>query len=261
MDSDIIKVPASYPTATVYIDESGSRASGSRFFVMGGVKTRSPGRLGRRLKEVRDRTGFSKEFKFSEITSSSLVPYYEAIKVLEDSDVHIIASVVNRDQHDPFRGASDHEVHVEVASRLLIGAINKRELIGAVLDLISTPPDVAIDELVRKQVNRHFRNASVVTAICADSRSMDTLQMADLVASAIAHERRRAFGESGKTNAHPSSPKAKVAARLLTAFGLASSEDQRTDRANIATIANTSGPRTGRATGTRPELVPVERSA
>ncbi|MEP6479276.1 MAG: DUF3800 domain-containing protein [Rhodoglobus sp.] len=234
--SEPIRVPSGYPTATVFIDESGSRASGSRFFVMGAITTRTPGLLARSLHAVRDKTGFNHEFKFSEITSGSLAAYYAAVDAIADSEAHIIASVVNRDQYDPFPGTGAVEAHANVAAQLLVGCINRRELVSVVLDLVSTPEGVSLDELVKDQVNRRFRNTSVVSAICADSKAMDLLQMADLVAGAIAFERRREAGENRKVGSNPNSPKAKVATRLLAGLQITSAVDQRTDRINIATL-------------------------
>ncbi len=203
---------------------------------MGAVKTRSPGLLARSIHAVRDKTGFSSEFKFSEITSGSLAAYYAAIDALAESEAHIVASVVNKDLYDPFPKAQAYDAHAGVASQLLAGAINRRELVTVVLDIISTPEGISLDELVKNQVNRRFRNTSVVSAICADSRSMDVLQMADLVAGAIASERRKDAGENRKPGSNPNSPKSKVAARLLANFQLSGSMDQRNDRVNIATL-------------------------
>lgn len=237
---DALRVPPGYPTATVFIDESGSRASSSRYFVMAALKTRRPGELARELRAVRDKTNFTHEFKFSEITSGALPAYYAAADAIGSSDAHVAATVANRDQHDPFPKTELYQAHADVATQLLVGCINRRELVSVILDLISTPEGVAVDEIVRRQVNKRLRNTSVVTALCADSRSMDLLQMADMIASAIAFERRRAAGESGRVGSHPNSPKAKVAARLMVNLGMATVEDQRSDRINIATLK---GPR------------------
>lgn len=231
-----VAVPVGYPTATFYLDESGSRSSGSRFFVMGAIKTRTPGLLAREVQAVRDKTGFSHEFRFSDITSGALAAYYAVVDALAESEAHVIASVVNRDVYDPFPGVEAYEAHSSVAAQLLVGNINRRELASVVLDIISTPAGVAVDELVKTKVNRRLKATGIVSAVCADSRSMDLLQLADLVAGAIAHERRRQAGESGKVQSHPNSPKAKVARRLFTALGISHCNDQRDDRVNIATL-------------------------
>lgn len=230
-----LRAPA-LSTATIFIDESGSRASASKFFVMGAIKTRTPGLLARRLQQVRDQTGFGGEFKFAATTRGALSAYYSAIDVLGESDAHIVASVVDRTVFDPFPGATDWQVHADVAAKLLCAAINRNEHVGVVMDIISTPPEVAVEDEVKRQTNRRLRSTSVVSAISADSKSTDLLQMADMVAGAVAHERRRALGESGKTDAHPNSLKAKVAARMLAAFDMTGASDQRNDRANLATL-------------------------
>jgi hypothetical protein len=229
-------VPAQYPTSTIFVDESGSRASGSRFFVMGAVKTREPSRLGREMKAVRDRTGFGHEFKFSEINQGNITAYYEALDVLAASDARIIASVVNKDVHDPFPGVKAWDAHASVAAQLLVGAINRRELVTVVLDELSTPEDIYLGDMIRRKVNARFKCTSVISAITADSKSMDTLQLADLVAGAIAFERRRQAGENRKVGSNPNSPKSRVALRLLSNFGLTNIDDSRSDRVNIATV-------------------------
>lgn len=234
--SDAVSVPSGYPTSTIFIDESGSRASGSRFFVMGAIKVRSPGRLARAMRAVRDKTRFSSEFKFSEITSGSLPEYYAAVDALAESDAHIVASVVNRDRFDPFPGVEVWEAHAHVAAKLLCGVINRRELVSVILDDLSTPETFSLDEEVRRRVNARFKNTSIVSALCADSKSMDLLQLADLTAGAIAFERRRNAGESRRPGSNPNSPKSKVAARLMAAFALDSLEDVRVGRVNIATL-------------------------
>ncbi len=143
---------------------------------------------------------------------------------------------MNRDSFDPFPKVKPYEAHALVAAQLLVGAINRRELVSVVLDIISTPEGVSFDELVKARVNHRFKSTSVVSAMCADSKSMDVLQMADLVAGAIASERRKAAGENRKVGSNPNSPKSKVAARLLANFELLGCDDQRNDRANIATL-------------------------
>lgn len=97
--------------------------------------------------------------------------------------------------------------------------------------------------------NQRLRATSVVSAVCLDSRTSDLLQVADLVAGAIAHERRRAA--TGDTS--PRSYKGKVAQRLATAFDRPGLADGRDARVNIATYR-------GRG-ATRPPLKAVKRSA
>ena len=231
-----VRVPLRYPTAMIYVDESGSKASASRFFVIAALKIREAGRFGRAVRDVRDRTGFESEFKFERITRGSLVPYYELIDEVARSDAHIVACVVNRDLHDPFKGQPIWKVHASVTSQLLVGCINRRELVGVLMDGISTPRDYALDDVVRGMVNRRLKATSVVTAACLDSKASDGLQVADLLASAIAFERRRQAGHHGSPTSVTASAKAKVAARLMAAFDRSDFADCREGRVNIATF-------------------------
>ncbi len=237
-----VDVPLGYPTATLFLDESGSKASASQFFVTAAVKLRAPGMFQRTIRELRDRTGFEGEFKFAEITRGTLPAYYELIDKLEESDALLAACVVDgQSSCNPFAGGRPAWLaHAEVAVQLLVGVINRRELVTVMLDGISTPRGCSLEDHVKDQVNRRLRNTSVIGAVCLDSRSSDVLQVADMLAGAIAFERRR-----GATGDHAMSNKAKVATRLQAAFGLRGLHDQRSARTNIATYR-------GRAAAPRP---------
>lgn len=249
--TDTVSVPLRYPTAAIFIDESGSKSTaGGQFFVVAAVKTRHPGLLARAIREVRDRTGYDSELKFSSITRGSLVVYYELIAALEASDASLAACVVQGDVYNPFRQCREvWKVHAEVTSQLLVGCINRKELVGVHLDGISTPVGCSLEDEVRRMTNRRLRATVVVSSICLDSKSNDLLQVADLVAGAIFHERRRAA--TGETA--PRSNKGKVALRLATAFDRPGLLDGRDARVNIATYR-------GRGLA-RPPLKVVNRSA
>lgn len=186
------------------------------------------------IRDVRDRTGFgNSEFKFSEINRGSFSAYCELIDRLAESEAHLAACVVDAQQYNPFSpGEAAWQVHARVAAQLLAGCINRRELVTVLMDGISTPVGCSLEDDVRRRVNRKFGGTSIVGAVCLDSRSNDGLQVADLVASAIAFERRLAKGAGGKS----SSPKARVAGRLRAAMSLDHFGDQRTPRVNILTL-------------------------
>lgn len=192
---DVVSVPPSYPTASVFIDESGSRSTASTFFVLAAVKVREPGPLTREIHAVRDKTGYTSELKFSEITRSTVPVYGEIIKALHESDATLAATIVRGDVHNPFHQRTEvWRVHAEITSQLLVGCINRRELVGVLLDGISTPVGCSLEDTVRKPTNRRLRRTSVVSAVCLDSRTSDLPQVGDLVAGAILHERRLTMG-------------------------------------------------------------------
>lgn len=231
--NEAVSVPLRYPTAAIFVDESGSKSTaGGQFFVVAAVKVRYPGRLARSIREVRDRTGYGSELKFSGITRGSLTVYYGLIAALEASDATLAACVVQGDVYNPFRPRrAVWRVHAEVTSQLLVGCINRRELVGVHLDAITTPPGCSLEDEVRNMTNRRLRATSVVSSVCLDSKTTDLLQVADLVAGAIFHERRRAA--TGETS--PRSNKDNVALRLGTTFDRPGLVDGRNARVNIAT--------------------------
>lgn len=54
---EVFSAPLAVPTAAIAIDEAGSKATASTYFVVAAVNLREPGLLAREVKVVRDRTG------------------------------------------------------------------------------------------------------------------------------------------------------------------------------------------------------------
>ncbi len=240
MTSDPLNKPLSsvarnHPSSVIYVDESGSKGSGGQFFVLGAIKTRKPGSLAREIEAVRDHHRFRDEFKFSEINQRSVGLYRDIIDVMAASDVHLKAFVIDKRTRDPFEGVPLWSAQAKVVSQLIVGSLNKYEIATVLLDSVSTPKGVAVDDMVRDMVNERFDCTSVVSALSLDSRSTPGLQLADLVASAVAFDRktRGAMGKSQTPAA--ASPKAQVVRLLTTAFGLPDLGDVRKGRASILT--------------------------
>lgn len=200
--------------------------------------------------DIRDRHDYREEFKFSRVSRAKLPVFCELIDAIEQSDAHVAACVVDRTSgNDPFAQESmEWLAHARIAAMLLVGIINKRELACALLDEIRTPRGHAFDDTVRDMVNQRMRGTSLISASCVDSRCHDGVQLADLVAGAVAHQRGQ-----GNGTASPVSHKGKVAARLAAAFGVDSfALDVRNERVNIATLGGKSP-----AQRRRPEAVPA----
>lgn len=220
------EVPRRYPVSTVYLDDSGVKSAGGRLFVVGGIKVRKHGQLLRAIRHVRDANNFREEFRFSELNLNSLPAFFELIDVMGNSGSHIVATVSSRPS-----GSSGWEFYRDVTVMLLQGTTQRSELVTVLMDEVSTPRDVAFEDVVRTRVNQRLRSHRIVSAACLNSKTSDGLQCADLVASAIAFERRMATVHTGD----PTSPKARVARRLMEAFGLSTLDDVRAGRASIRT--------------------------
>ena len=230
-DHEPVDVPLDYPCTTLFLDESGVKARDR--FTIGGIKVRRVGELTRAVRHVRDKHGFHGEFKFSTLNDGSVLFANALIDVLQESDAQLVSCVVDPKVRDPF-AVVEHRwlAHAEVAAQLIVGSTNRRELICALMDTIATPKDCSLEDRVRSRVNRKFGSTSVISAVSLDSRTNDLLQLADLVASSVSFERRRAHLGIGS----PNSAKGLVAARLGAAFGNAGLIDARGPRYNVATF-------------------------
>lgn len=250
-NADAVRVPHGYPTSSIFIDESGSRATANTFFVVAALKVREPGKLAREIQSVRQRMGFDREFKFAEINRGS-IPFYNAlIDIVHNSDATVAATVVCGADYNPFAGRHDiWRVHAEITSQLLVGCINRRELVGVHLDAMSTPVGESLEDTVRTMTNSRLRNQSVISAVALDSRSNDLLQVADLIAASINHERRLTIAPTKTV-----SNKGRVAQRLAMAFGRPALANGRDRRLNIQSL------RSGKVPATELRVVGRQRRA
>lgn len=213
------------PVASFWIDESGSKATASKCFVVAGLKTRHPDDLQREVHAVRQQTGFENELKFGRVTRHSYEAMIKVIDVLEQSDARIVATVVDS-AFNPFHGCEVWQGHAHVISQLIVGNINKNEVATAFLDGITTPAGKSLGTAVRRSVNSRLSGSPLVSAVSLNSKTNDLLQVADLIAGAIRYRRLPAQATSN-------AEKHQIAARLAAAFRMDSFDDQRSDRVNI----------------------------
>lgn len=228
-------MPVHTPSAVYFLDESGSKGSGGTFFVMAGLKTNDPDALTRGVEAIRHRSNVRSELKFAGLTKKSVSTFKRLADLIHDSGSMIGALVVDKRLFDPFADKPLWEGHAWTTAALVKGMTNRRELATLLLDGISTPKDVAYGSHVRTIVNKRFNNMRVVSAVSLDSRTCDGLQLADLVASAIAFERKTVEAQGRDRYQDLGSPKAQIARYLCRAFDLQTFSDLKTDRVRIMT--------------------------
>lgn len=203
--------------------------------MVGGIKTRKPGHLAREVLAVRDHHRFRGEFKFSELTRRTVAFYRDVIDVIQGSDAHIKAFVIDKTIRDPFSGVPQWDAQASMAAQLLAGSINRDELAVAMMDNVSTPVGVSLEEIVRDKVHDKLDGLGLVSCVALDSKCTDGLQIADLVVGAVAYDRKSHEHGAGDPGVNPSTPKAQVHRMLCAAFGLPDLSDVREGRASILT--------------------------
>lgn len=227
------QLPRNIEVSSIYIDESGSRNSRGGFFVIGFVKVRDPAFLSRKVRAVRQRHGFYREIHFAQISKRNLEFYFDLVETLAAENVRVGGSVY--DSHGSFNsGMETWQQQAEMATRLVVGNVNRGELVNVFLDLVQTPAGQTVAQLVKTETNRRLKTRGVLEAYDVDSRATGLVQLADVVASSINFERRKTSLDGGGT------PKARVAARLRRALELDSFDDVQRGKVNILTFQNKS---------------------
>lgn len=225
------RVLAGTQTASFWIDDSGSVSGKGTHFVMAGIKTRHPDDVQRALRVVVDKHQMHRqELKFSKIDAASYPLFRDLIDALEETDVHLAATVVELRTGSPLRGLKTWDLHATVAGRLVMGNLNRNEIAAVQIDSITTPPGVAVGTQLKRFVNGSLRATAVVSAVSLDSKSNLLLQVADTVAGAV-HSQRVVGARSAEPN-----EKQRVASRLAAAFGLRDFADTRSERVSIRTL-------------------------
>ena len=228
-------LPPDINISSIFIDESGSRNSKGGFFVIGFVKVRKQALLAREIRQVRQKHHYHNEIKFSSIKTRDLPFYNDLAELIAQSDVRLGGSVYNSTSGFTSRKETWKQ-QADMARRLVVANINRKgELVNVFLDLVQTPRGQSVAEIVKHDANRVLGGRCVIEAYDMDSRSTDLLQIADLVASSIAYERKNANKPDVKPGKRVSA-KARFSARLRRALELDSFDDTHHGKINILTM-------------------------
>jgi len=233
--TDPIRVPLDCRSAVYFVDESGSKGSGGNFFVVAALKTNDPDALTRGMESIRARRNIRGELKFRNLTRGSVPFFRELVELAHWSGSNLGAFVIDKATFDPFDGKDVWEAHAWVTAGLVKGMTSRTELATLLLDGISTPSGVAYGSHIRDSVNRRFGATRVVSAVSLDSRTCDGLQLADLVASAIAFQRKTVAGYGQDAARSLNTPKAEIARYLARMFDLDDFSDVQAERVKIRT--------------------------
>ena len=200
--------------------------------MVGFVKVRNVASLERSIRHIRQRHGYYGEIHFADIRKTNVDFYIAVVEELAAADVRVGGSV-----YDSSSSFSKHSEtwrqQATMASKLIAGNVNHGELVNVFLDLVQTPAGESAAREVKKEVNRRLRSRCVVDVYDVDSKAMDLVQLADLVASSIGYVRR---SDMKPQEARRNTPKARVAARLRRALELDSFADVQQGKVNIMTM-------------------------
>lgn len=226
-------LPNHVQAASFWIDDSGSRGQAHRGYVLGGLKTRRSDVLQRRLQSVREKHGQDGEMKFNNINARNLGRYRAMVDVLRDSDVHILASVLDTQSWNPFKGQAHWIGQALMVADLVTSCLNRNEVASVYMDGITTPAEIALGHIVKRHANGRLGGHRVTSAVSLDSKSNDVLQAADLIAGAIRYLRY----ETPRDGA----PKLEIALYICSAFGVANLGDRKANRVRIHTVSAAPG--------------------
>lgn len=228
---------ANYHTATFFIDESGSKSSQGKFFVVGLAKTYLPGKLSWELRHVKERYAVKGELKFSKVKSDTLPAYKAFIDAAYASNTLLAAFVLDSREGDQFGNRATWEAQADLSAQLIHKNLRNDELGVVVSDIVTTPHGVSLAEGIKRRVNKRRDGLAIVSAIDMDSQAANELQVADLIAGAVNYERKALAGLT-KAVLDSDSPKSRLVSYIHEVYGTDSFNDCRNYLLNVRTAKN-----------------------
>ncbi|MCQ9353459.1 DUF3800 domain-containing protein [Corynebacterium sp. 153RC1] len=232
-----ITLPEDAVGAVYFIDEAGSKGTLGKHFVTGAVKTADPDRLSRAVKACRDRNRFTgaEEIKFSKVTKNSEPILAEIFREAVAAECRFGAFVLDKRHFDPWSSKKQWQGHLFATDRLLRGLVTRREISIALLDHIDVPEGISYGDELMKSCNTRFGNKRIASAVSLDSRTCSGLQIADLLASAVFHARKKIEENGLERFLEDQSPKARLSRDIAAALGVSHFSDCSTDLLRVQT--------------------------
>jgi hypothetical protein len=180
------------------------------FFGIGALKLSDPAPLLREVQLLRDRHEFRDELhwaSFDKAGSRGKDRHLRFAKEIIDlvfasHDAQFCCHIADRQQGDltaKFRGHphAGERAYEELASQVLRDLIDEEEIVSIIADRRSTSPKVNFELDVARSTNRAMDRLAVASVCRVDSRSVDALQVVDLLLGATTLDLRQGRTESG----------------------------------------------------------------
>jgi Protein of unknown function (DUF3800) len=208
--ADPLYLPIDHPTAVVFLDETGVVQQRDQFFGIGVLKLTDPAPLLRGVQLLRDRHDFHDELhwaSFDKARARADGPRLAFAKEVMDlffgsRGARFCCHIADRQNGDltaQFKGHphAGERAYEALASRALREVIDEEEIVSILADRRSTSRDVAFERDVTRSINR-AKGRLAVTSVCrVDSRSIDALQIVDLLLGAVTLDLRQGRTETG----------------------------------------------------------------
>lgn len=230
-----VHLPSDAVGTVYFVDEAGSKGTLGQYFVTAAVRTPDPDRLLRRVQAVRDKYNFTlkDELKFSDVTRKSLPILAEVMETAVEVGCTFGVFVLDKRHFDPWKERGQWEGHLFATRRLLKGMLTRREVAVALLDHISVPENVSYGQTLVSELNGQLGNKRLLSAVSLDSRTCSGLQVADLLASAVFHERTKIEEHGLSAYLQQGGTKPQLARRIAGALGVGTFDDCKT---NVLTV-------------------------
>lgn len=207
-------LPPDHPTAIGFLDETGVvHHAQDRFFGIGCLTARNPGELLQRLRALRDRADYREELHWADFDKARLRHRPDIVElakkaidlVFESDGVEFCCHIADRRNGDLTarfhrHAYPGHRAYEWLAAEVLHDVIGDHEIVSVLADHFSAAPEVQFEQDVAASVNNRRRRLTISTVCRLDSRSLDGLQLVDLLLGAAALDLRQGWtgGETQK---------------------------------------------------------------
>ncbi len=178
-----------------FMDETGLLHSPKtdRIFGLGLLVSQNTRELHRAIINLKNRRGYHREFKFSDITDQNLAVYKELIDVFfscTNNRFHCL--VVDKDSYQIAKNEKSHTAYNKLAAALIAGSIDYKrsrasEYITVLADDVSTSKDDRFEKMIREAIKKKQRRNALFGIARLESHAVSEIQMTDVLLGLVAY--------------------------------------------------------------------------
>lgn len=176
-----------------FMDETGLLTSPKtdRIFGIGIVVLPKTKHLHDEIIKLRQRSGYTKEFKFSQVRRNNLKLYKQLVDIFFNTIDSRFAALVIDKQKIQIRSPKHTKAYNSFAGELISNVIdiskNKSEYITILADDVSTSINDRYEKEIRQKVRRSLRRDALFGVCRLESHALSEIQLCDVLTGAVAY--------------------------------------------------------------------------
>jgi len=178
-----------------FMDETGllHNTKTDRIFALGLLMSQNTRELHRNIINLKNRRGYHREFKFTDISDKNQQVYIDLIDVFFDcTNNRFHCLVVDKDLYQVVKNEKNHTAYNKLAARLIAGSIDYKqsrssEYVTVLADDVSTSKDDKFEKIIREAIKKKQRRNALFGIARLESHAVSEIQLTDVLLGLVAY--------------------------------------------------------------------------